>query len=145
MTTDEKKAYLNSYLAQRWKLQKMQEEYSQLFSRRTSVNVSMDGTPRAKNHSGLEVYAAKRDTLARAIIQQKMKCLDALEDIFWNIEQITDANPAKAEQYKVILTYRHIEGLQWDELAKRIGYARQHTERLYKKALESFSVSVRTI
>ena len=145
MTTDEKKAYLNSYLVQRMKLKEMQEEYNQLFSRRTSVNVSMDGTPRAKNHSGLEVYAAKRDALARAIIQQKIKCLDALEDIFWNIEQITGKGPASAEQYKVILTYRHIEGLQWDELAKRIGYTRQHTERLYKKALESFSVSVRTI
>ena len=67
MTIEEKKAYLNSYLANLRKLQGMQEEYNQLFIARTSISVSMDGTPRAKNHSGLEVYAAKRDALARAI------------------------------------------------------------------------------
>lgn len=145
MTTEEKKAYLNSYLANLRKLQGMQEEYNQLFIARTSISVSMDGTPRAHNPTGLEVYAAKRDALARAITKQKTTCLDALADIYYNIEQLTDKDITKTEEDKVILTYKYILGLSFDEIGAKLDRTRQHINRLHGRALECFSVSVRTI
>lgn len=145
MTIEDKKTYLNSYIEQKRTLQRMQEEHRRLFLSRTSIGVNMDSGPRARNHSGLEVYAAKRDTLERAIIKQKIRCLDALEDIFCNIEQLTDPDPAKAEQYKIVLTYKHIEGLRMGELAQALNCTRQHASRLYRDALECFAVHVQTI
>ena len=145
MTTEEKKAFLNSYLAQLRKLKGMQEEYEQLFIARTSVSVSMDGLPRSHNPTGLEVYAAKRDALARAIAEQKTTCLDALADIYYNIEQLTDKDVTKTEEDKVILTYRYILGLSFDEIGRRLDRTRQHINRLHGRALNRFSVSVQTI
>lgn len=147
MTIEEKKAYLSSYVEQKQRIEKAWREYDRTFIEETSASsVNLEhSTAGNRTAHGLEVYAAKRDKLARKIIKLQNERLSILSDITWNIEQITDIDPRKAEEYRNILYYRYIEGLKWDTIADILGRSRQHIDRKHGEALKRFTVIVDTI
>ena len=56
------------------------------------------------------------------------------EEVLKNIEKIDN------ELYKDILFLRYICFMEWDEISEKLGYSKQHTFLLHKKALKAIKV-----
>ena len=138
MTNQEKKKYLNSYLALRSRLKRLGLMYIQCDLDTMLPSIQSDGLPHAHNPHGLETYAQKRDKLERDIEHTRQELIDKLSEIVWNIEQMTD------ETERSVLYYRYIEGMKWDDVADTVGYTRQHTDRIHGEALRHFNPAVIT-
>ena len=90
MTNAEKKRYLNSYRTIKSRLKRLGSMYIQCDLDAMLPSIQSDGLPHAHNPHGLETYAEKRDKLERDIERTRRECLDKLNEIVWNIEQMAD-------------------------------------------------------
>lgn len=138
MTSAEKKAYLYGYKRARERISRLQIQYNQLFYSELMPGIQSDGMPHAHDPKGLEEYAARRDEILRGIAKAKQECIETLDEIAWNIEQIQSDSAKNTENEKTVLMLRYIEDLEWHEVAERMAYSRSHVDRLHGYALLHF-------
>ena len=104
--------------------------------------IQSDGMPHAHDPKGLEEYAARRDEILQNIAKTKRECIETLDEIAWNIEQIQSDSPKNTENERTVLMLRYIEDLEWHEVAERMSYSRSHVDRLHGYALLHFHPAV---
>jgi len=138
MTSQEKKAYLYGYQRARERIARLQIQYNQLFYSELMPGIQSDGMPHAHDPKGLEEYAARRDEILRNIAKAKQECIETLDEIAWNIEQVQSDSAKNTENERTVLMLRYIEGLEWHEVAERMTYSRSHVDRLHGYALLHF-------
>ena len=84
------------------------------------------------------MYSKYNSHAAKLFIDYINKCIGRVKT---DIECITQLiNCVKKENYRQILTYKHIQGLSFEEIADKIHYSTPHTQRIYKQALAEIAI-----
>lgn len=131
---DVKKEYLLKYRKALQKEQEIEDEILQLRLNKTSPSLVQDGMPHGSGGGDLSGYAAKIDELFRELKTQMEKRIDLRLQISRKIEEMPD------ETESLLLRYKYIQGLSFEEISVKLGYTYRHTTRLHGKALLNFKM-----
>lgn len=131
---DTKKAYLWQYRKALQKEKEIEEEIYQLRMNKISPSLVQDGLPHGSGNSDLSGYAAKMDELFNDLKEQMNKRIDLRLQISRKIEEMPD------ETESLLLRYRYIQGLKWEDIALRMEYSWQHIHKIHAKALQHFKI-----
>lgn len=99
-----------------------------------SPSFIMDSMPRGNGYSDLSSYAAKVDCLMEELRDQMNQRIDLRREIAHKIEDMND------ETEKLVLRYRYIHLLTWEDLAVKMDYSWQHIHKIHNKALNNFKL-----
>lgn len=131
----EKKEYLNGYRDAIRAEKAIEEEIQQLRLDKMCPSVTQDGMPHGTGCSDLSGYAAKVDEMMEELRQQMNQRIDLRKEIVHKIEEMGD------ETEKLVLRYRYIHLLKWEEIALRMDYSWKQIHRIHGKALSDFKVT----
>lgn len=129
-----KKEYLWQYRKALQKEKEIEEEIYQLRMNKISPSLVQDGLPHGSGGSDLSGYAAKIDELLRDLEKQMNKRIELRLRISREIESMSD------ETESLLLRYRYIQGLKWEDIALRMDYSWQHIHKIHAKALQHFEM-----
>ena len=129
---EKKKEYLNGYKYAVMAEKAIKEEIEQLRLSKMSPSFVMDGMPHGNGHSDLSSYAAKVDSLLEELKVSMNQRIDLRKEIVHKIEDMND------ETEKLVLRYRYIHLLTWEDLAMEMVYSWQHIHKIHNKALKNF-------
>lgn len=130
MTENEKKKeYLRGYRDHVRRIRRIEAELAELRAMRSSMSVNNDGMPRGSGQSDLSGYAAELDQLESSLVQERHQRFVAYKDIATRIKSL------RSENEKDVLFYRYIKGLEWYEIAEKMGYSERQIHRYHGKAL----------
>lgn len=129
-----KKEYLWQYRKALQKEKEIEEEIYQLRMNKISPSLVQDGLPHGSGGSDLSGYAAKIDELFRDLEKQMNKRIELRLRISREIESMSD------ETESLLLRYRYIQGLKWEDIALRMDYSWQHIHKIHAKALQHFEM-----
>lgn len=132
---EKKKEYLWGYQSEKRKIQRLEEELSELRLDKMCPSVIQDGMPHASGGGDLSGYAARIDALERKILKARYKRIQKFKEITDRIEHLQDENE------KDVLLYRYIKGMKWEDIAVKMSIGYRHVLRIHGKALENFNMS----
>lgn len=131
---DIKKEYLYQYRKALQKEQAIEDEIYQLRLDKTSPSLIQDGLPHGSGGGDLSGYAAKMDELFRELKEQMEKRIDLRLQISRKIEAMPD------ETESLLLRYRYIHGLKWEDIALRMDYSWRGVHKVHARALQHFQM-----
>ncbi len=131
---EQKKNYLWSYRRAIRKQKQIEDEIIQFRLDKIAPGLHQDGMPRGSGESDLSGYAARWDELMNELRQQGEECIRIRKEIVKRIEDVGD------ETEILLLKYRYIVGLKWEDIAVKMDYSWKHTHRIHGKALEDFKI-----
>ena len=132
---NEKKEYLRRYSQALKMEQAIEEEIRQLRLDTMMPSVINDGLPHGSGCRDLSGYAARVDALLEDLKGQMEKRLKTRQEIISKIEEMSD------ETEKLVLRYRYIHLLKWEEICTRMDYSWRQTHRVHGKALSNFKMA----
>lgn len=131
------KEYLKRYRRETERIRSLDESIARLEAEIGSITVSMNGMPRGSGTSDKTASLAIR--LADKKIQReemKAKAVLISEEIADSIHAVEDPDQAQ------LLYLRYIDGLPWDEIAKRMKFSEGHVRGwLHSEALRKIKIS----
>ena len=137
MTENEKKKeFLNSYLRAKQDVLRLEEQLEELRESKMSLSMANDGMPHGSSKRDLSDYAAKVDELERKITAKRYQRIQTFQNVQNAIEDMEDS------QEKLLLTYRYIKGMKWEEIAVQMNYSWQHTHKIHANALQNFKHAI---
>lgn len=131
---DIKKEYLWQYRKALLKEKAIEEEIYQLRLDKVAPSLIQDGMPHGSGGSDLSGYAAKMDELFRELKEQMEKRIDLRLQISRKIEAMPD------ETESLLLRYRYIQGLKWEDIALRMDYSWRGVHKVHARALQHFQM-----
>lgn len=132
---DDKKAYLRRYGAALRAEKQIEEEITQLRLDTMMPAIINDGMPHGSGGCGdLSGYAARVDELLQDLKDQMEKRIAIRREITQKIEEMSN------ETEKMVLRYRYIHLLNWEEIAVKMGYVYRNVLYLHGKALKHFQL-----
>lgn len=134
MDIEEKKGFLRSYLEGKKELDSIVESIEALRMSKMLPSINMDGMPHAHNTSDLSGYVAKLDELERKIQAKQWQIINIQMQIEISIMEM------KNSKERMVLRYRYIQGLKWEEICLKMGYSWQNTHLIHAKALKNFKM-----
>lgn len=134
MDIEEKKGFLRSYLEGKKELDSIVESIEALRMSKMLPSINMDGMPHAHNTSDLSGYVAKLDELERKIQAKQWQIINIQMQIEISIMEM------KSSKERMVLRYRYIQGLKWEEICLKMGYSWQNTHLIHAKALKNFKM-----
>ena len=134
MDIEEKKGFLRSYLEGKKELDSIAESLEALRMSKMLPSINMDGMPHTHNTSDLSGYAAKLDELERKIQAKQWQIINIQMQIEISIMEM------KSSKERMVLRYRYIQGLKWEEICLKMGYSWQNTHLIHAKALKNFKM-----
>ena len=133
---DKKKEYLRSYRYHVHRIHRINAEIAEL--REMKLHPSMkpdDGMPHGSGGQGdLSTYAAQLDDMVRELQQERYLRIKTYQAIARQIKRMKSWNESD------VLFYRYIKGLDWWEIAEKMGYSQRHITRIHGKALAHFEL-----
>lgn len=129
-----KKEYLWQYRKALQKEKEIEEEIYQLRMNKISPSLVQDGLPHGSGGSDLSGYAAKIDELFRDLEKQMNKRIELRLRISREIESMSD------ETESLLLRYRYIQGLKWEDIALRMDYSWRGIHKVHARALQHFQM-----
>lgn len=132
---ENKKAYMREYRNHVRRVNRIESEIEELRIMRISISGRNDGMPRGSGQSDLSGYAAELDYLETKLLEEKDSCILAYKDIANRINSLSNENE------KDVLFYRYIKGLEWWEIAEKMGYSERQIHRYHGNALVHFQLS----
>lgn len=129
-----KKQYLRKYRGHIRRIRRIEEELAELRTMRVSVSVNNDGMPHVFGQSDLSGYAAELDQLEQDLLRERYHRVVAYKEISGQIESLS------IEKERDVLFYRYIKGLNWWEIAEKMGYSERQILRYHGKALVHFQL-----
>lgn len=131
-----KKEYLRSYRQHVRRIHRINAESAEL--REMKLHPSMkpdDGMPHGSGGQGdLSGYAAELDDMIRELQQERYLRIKTYQEIARQIKRMKSRNESD------VLFYRYIKGLDWWEIAEKMGYSQRHITRIHGKALAHFEL-----
>ena len=137
MDNQEKIAYLKQYKSLDKQIDRLLEEREIWKSRAMKVTQTLSDMPKAK---------ADEDSRQNAIVKmieadiEATRKIDQLVDlgrvINRQIDNIEDA------ELRLILQYRYIAGIRWEEIAFRLNYSWRNTHYMHSKALSKLCIEL---
>ena len=134
MDIEEKKGFLRSYLEGKKELDSIVESIEALRMSKMLPSINVDGMPHAHNTSDLSGYVAKLDELERKIQAKQWQIINIQMQIEISIMEM------KSPKERMVLRYRYIQGLKWEEICLKMGYSWQNTHLIHAKALKNFKM-----
>lgn len=134
---EKKKEFLKSYLRAKQDVLRLEEQLEELRESKMSLSMANDGMPHGSSKSDLSDYAAKVDELEREIAAKRYQRIQTLQNVQNAIEDMEDS------QEKLLLTYRYIKGMKWEEITLKMNYSWQHTHRIHANALKNFKYVIK--
>ena len=135
MTENEKKKeYLRGYRNHVRRIERIESELTELRAMRASISVNNDGMPHGSGQSDLSGYFSELDELERKLIDERYRRIMIYKDIARRIKSL------KSENEKDVMFYRYIKGLDWWEIAEKMGYSDRHITRIHGRALVHFEL-----
>lgn len=132
--TELKKEYLQSYRNHVRRIRRIEAELEEIRAMRGSMAINYDGMPHGSGQGDLSSYAAQLDELEEKLIKERYYRVIAYKDITNQI------NALKSEHEKDVLFYRYIKGLEWWEIAEKMGYSERHITRLHGNGIKNFTL-----
>lgn len=133
---EKKKEYLWKYKKALKSQQAIEEEIDQLRQDKMYPgSLEQDGMPHGSGCSDLSGYAAKLDELLRELKEQLEKKIEIRREITQKIDAMPD------ETESLLLRYRYIHFLSFEQISVKLGYGYRHTTRLHGIALRNFNMS----
>lgn len=124
-----KKEYLRGYRQHIRRLGRIEAELEELRAMKTAISVNNDGMPHGSGQSDLSGYAAELDQLERNLLEERHSRVTAYRDIVKRIKRLRSENELD------VLFYRYIKGLEWWEIAQKMGYSERQIHRYHGNAL----------
>lgn len=131
---DLKKEYLRKYRDHVRRIHRINAEIAELRSMKISPSLNNDGMPHGGSQSDLSGYAAEIDRMVQELIDERYCRIKDYQEIVGRI------NKLKSENEKDVLFYRYIRGMDWWEIAEKMGYCERHITRIHGNALAHFAV-----
>ena len=129
-----KKEYLRGYRQHVRRLGRIESELDELRAMKTAISINNDGMPHGSGQSDMSCYAAELDMLERSLLEERRKRVAAYKDIVKRIKGLRSENELD------VLFYRYIKGLEWWEIAMKMGYSERQIHRYHGKALAHITV-----
>ena len=135
MTENEKKKeYLRGYGNHVRRIARIESELTELRAMRALISVNNDGMPHGSGQSDLSGYFSELDELERKLIDERYRRIMTYKDIARRIKSL------RSENEKDVMFYRYIKGLDWWEIADKMGYSERHITRIHGRALVHFEL-----
>ena len=131
---EKKKEYLKRYHAAELAEKEIQEEIDDLRMNKMFPALIQDGMPHGSSCMDLSEYAAQLDELLTELKDQMEQRIRIRREITQRIEERQD------ETEKTVLRLRYIHWLQWEQIAKRMGYGWTQVHRIHGRALTNFKM-----
>ncbi len=130
---DRKKEFLNSYQSAKRAVNRIELQIEELKQSKISPGSVMgDGMPRAHTQSDLSDYAVRLDELEQELRDARNRKITAFRNVQQAIERMDD------EEEKDVLTYRHIQGKGWKDIAPAMNCSVRTMYYIYQRALQNF-------
>lgn len=129
-----KKEYLMRYRDALRAEKQIEEEITQLRLDTMMPAVVNDGMPHGSGIGDLSGYAAQVDELLQDLKEQMEKRIQIRREITQKIEKM----PNEAE--KMVLRYRYIHLLKWEEIAVKMCYSWKGIHKVHGRALQHFKM-----
>lgn len=133
---EKKKEYLRSYRTHVRRVQRITAEIEELRAMKMYPSVKdNDGMPHGSGGQGdLSGYAADLDQMIHDLIEERYLRIKTYQQIAKQIKKL------RSENEKDVLFYRYIKGLDWWEIAEKMGYSERQVHRFHGKALAHFEI-----
>ncbi len=132
---EKKKEYLWRYQNAKRKEAEINEEIMQLRIDKMMPSLVRDGMPHGSGGGDLSGYAARLDELMCELYEQMEQCIAIRLEISRKIEGMQD------ETESLLLRYRYIQGLKWEDIAVKMEYSWKQIHRIHGKALNNFKMT----
>ncbi len=133
-SNDKKKEYLWRYRESVRMVARIESELMELRAMKAGTAISYDGMPSGTTQSDLSDYVAELDRLERKLISERYKRIKLYQEIERKIKGL------KSQNENDVLHYRYIKGLEWWEVAEKMGYSERHITRIHGNALTHFEL-----
>lgn len=133
--TELKKEYLKSYGDAVRAEQVIEDEIQQLRVDRMFPSYLQDGMARGDKNEIFSGYIAKVDELLDELKESLYIRIDLRKEIIRKIESMSE------ETEKIVLRYRYIQLLKWEEIAIRMSYSWKQIHRIHGSALNHFMMT----
>ena len=131
-----KKEYLRRYGDAVRAAKQIEEEIRQLRLDTMMPAVVNDGMPHGSSSgSDLSGYVAKVDAMMEDLRNQMEARIDIKREIIGKIEEMEN------ETEKLILRYRYIHLIKWEEIAVKMDYSWKQVHRIHGNALNHFKMT----
>ena len=126
-----KKEYLREYRSSRRRINRIDEEITELNELAASVKpIDYSGMPQGSgNQKDLSDELARIDSLAEKLGKEKEGCIETYISIEKQMKEV------KNEDENDVLFYRYVKGLRFWEIAEIMGYSEQWIHKLHGRAL----------
>lgn len=133
---DDKKKYLRSYRDHVRRIHRINAEIAELRSMKMHPSMRLgDGMPHGSGgQEDLSGYAAEMDEMIRQLVQERYIRIVTYKGIAQQIKCMNSRNESD------VLFYRYIRGLDWWEIAEKMGYSQRQVFRIHGKALKHFEI-----
>ena len=121
----DKKEYLFLYMKSQRQINRVREMLEEIKKAEDKKDILITYAQEYKEC--VELEQAIRDKLYREKQEAEKTCKKVLRSI-----ESMDSGPEKE-----LIKMRYVEGINWDEIAERLGYSETYIYRLHKKALEA--------
>ena len=133
---EQKKEFLMSYQLAKRDVTRLEEQLAELRIGKMSPGCEIgDVLPHAHNATDLSGYAVKVDELEREIVAARYRRICAFEQVRNCIESLED------EREKLLLTYRYLRGLKWEEICVKMDYKWRQVHRIHARALKNLKMA----
>lgn len=131
---EKKKQYLMQYRDALRAEKQIEEEITQLRLDTMMPAVVNDGMPHGSGIGDLSGYAAQVDELLQDLKEQMEKRIQIRREITQKIEKMPN------ETEKMVLRYRYIHLLKWEEIAVKMCYSWKGIHKVHGRALQHFKM-----
>ena len=133
---DRKKEYLKSYRKHVRRIHRTNAEIEELRMMKMCPSMKPDdGMPHGSGGQGdLSGYAGDLDEMIQELIKERYLRIKTYQQIARQIKRL------KSENEKDVLFYRYIKGIDWWEIAEKMGYSERQVHRFHGNALAHFEL-----
>lgn len=126
---EQKRNYLYQYRTHVRRIKRIEAELDEIRAMKMHPSVVNDGMPNGCGQNDLSGYASSLDGLERELLHERYLRITSYMDISRRIKRL------RSERERDVLFYRYIKGMDWWEIADRMGYCERHIHRYHGKAL----------
>ena len=134
MTIEEKKEYLKSYQSLAREIEQKQFSLSNLIDSRDRITTILSDMPRGGGNKDRSMISDEIIDLQKDL-QEKLKAAMALRiDIKSKIDEVDDIDR------RIVLSYRYIDNLKFDDIADRMNFSVRSVFYLYDKGIKDIKI-----
>ncbi len=130
MTNQEKKEYLSQYCVLAKEVERLSEEINRWQSFAEKITLTYSAQPKGTNTADkIQTAVEKIDCLMRQMANVMVEQAELRSEIYKAVISVNDRT------LRLLLSYRYIDGLTWEQIAVKMNYSYVHVCRLHGEAL----------